>query len=587
MSASVVTVDSDDTPDVVIFFIKLGLEMPKVRIDQLAKTAVEKGAMVVRDFEAPPSQEELQKNRKTRKRHRQLEGLPRPTHLVVDDAVKADRVAKLLKFKSVEAFEQYLRAHGMQCALPIWIIQTTGMLRAQLGRDQRWWKVDLFGSNKASSKATAKKPQSLEEAGNPGSDNEEEERGKNRRFPQNMMIADQLRIMAKLHQKAPIDRLRDPWKSYSLDKTAGRIQNLDFEVNTDTLKLVEKINGIGKSTLGKIEEILSTGTLERITVFQTLDKDRVAMREMMAIWGAGSKKATDLVKQGYRTIEDVRRGLENQELKLERNQKIGVQCFEDFREQMTRNEAEAIGNIIEQAIRRRFGRSEDKLEITIMGSYRRGKKECGDVDLIITHKDYVKTVPPLVLGEVVEVLLDEGHMAFHLTFIAGMKVRRKGDTKEGGYNYSDDNPPKPKPGKESGSSYMGVFHSPTVPGKRRRVDIKFYPHRERAFAWIHFTGCGFFNRSIRLYADVKHNLQLSDHGIFKRGVGGEKGKRLLEDASTEKDVFDFLGLEYKDPHERDCHDAVVYDDGLDEATGQKLINRDFEKFARGDCKWIE
>ena len=48
--------------------------------------------------------------------------------------------------------------------------------------------------------------------------------------------------------------------------------------------------------------------------------------------------------------------------------------------------------------------------------------------------------------------------------------------------------------KFSGSSYMGVFNSPVVEGRRRRVDIKLYPYRERAFASLYFTGNGFFNR---------------------------------------------------------------------------------------------
>ena len=38
--------------------------------------------------------------------------------------------------------------------------------------------------------------------------------------------------------------------------------------------------------------------------------------------------------------------------------------------------------------------------------------------------------------------------------------------------------------------YMGCFYSPVKPGIRRRVDIKFYPYRERAFAALYFTGNG-------------------------------------------------------------------------------------------------
>ncbi len=39
-------------------------------------------------------------------------------------------------------------------------------------------------------------------------------------------------------------------------------------------------------------------------------------------------------------------------------------------------------------------------------------------------------------------------------------------------------------------SYMGCFNSPVHPSRRRRVDIKFYPYRDRAFATLYFTGNG-------------------------------------------------------------------------------------------------
>ncbi|KAI2495369.1 DNA-directed DNA polymerase [Fragilaria crotonensis] len=115
-------------------------------------------------------------------------------------------------------------------------------------------------------------------------------------------------------------------------------------------------------------------------------------------------------------------------------------------------------------------------------------------------------------------------------------------------------------------SYMGVFISQSVPGVRRRIDIKFYPFRERAFASLYFTGCGWFNRSMRLWATRKKNLLLNDHGLFLADGKGHHvprpDEKLLHEALSEADVFDILGLVYKQPHERDCFDDVVSTDGL-------------------------
>ena len=103
----------------------------------------------------------------------------------------------------------------------------------------------------------------------------------------------------------------------------------------------------------------------------------------------------------------------------------------------------------------------------------------------------------------------------------------------------------------SSSSYMGVFHSPVVKGMRRRVDIKLYPYRERAFASLYFTGNGYFNRSMRLRAR-QLSYSLNDHGLFE----ADSRVRVME-ATDESEVFAKLGLQYKDPRERDCFDAAV------------------------------
>ena len=67
--------------------------------------------------------------------------------------------------------------------------------------------------------------------------------------------------------------------------------NLDFEIadDSDILEKLRAIKGIGSRSFDKITEYLSTGTLSRIQEFQT-DPRRVAMKNMMDIWGVGRVK---------------------------------------------------------------------------------------------------------------------------------------------------------------------------------------------------------------------------------------------------------------------------------------------------------
>lgn len=79
-------------------------------------------------------------------------------------------------------------------------------------------------------------------------------------------------------------------------------------------------------------------------------------------------------------------------------------------------------------------------------------------------------------------------------------------------------------------------------------------HHSFPFLFLqYFTGNGWFNRSMRLWATVKFGYQLSDHGIFQRGTK----TRVLQSASTEKEVFDFLQMVWKEPYERNCFNDVI------------------------------
>ena len=212
-------------------------------------------------------------------------------------------------------------------------------------------------------------------------------------------------------------------------------------------------------------------------------------------------KALELVHKGYKKIQDVRVGIEKKKLFLERNQLVGVCCYEDIIEEMTRHEVETIGKIVEQHTQQLYPGA----EVQIMGSYRRGKTGCGDVDVHIAHKSFEKKLPTDALGKVVNILWESGHIAFHLTFLSGMKTGLNSrDFQDSGHSIPNHawelsmGTGDVSTGEKS-SSYMGVFNSPVETGKRRRVDIKLYPYRERIFASLYFTGNGFFNRYACVY----------------------------------------------------------------------------------------
>lgn len=101
----------------------------------------------------------------------------------------------------------------------------------------------------------------------------------------------------------------------------------------------------------------------------------------------------------------------------------------------------------------------------------------------------------------------------------------------------------------------------------RRLDIKVYPRRCFGFALLYFTGSDHFNRSMRLFANKK-GWSLSDRAL--KPLTRVNGKKVARGESvvctSEVDVFIALGVDYKDPRERNCFDVKFLDE--DEANAK-------------------
>lgn len=499
-----------------LLLVPLGLDLSSVRRTLLAQKAHAFGMRVVQNvFEAN-------------------------TIVVSQQVTSLNEVSQILNVDEHQ-LRNYIEKNDVSCVIPSWLASAK---RASWDDDappslMHVWHGDVHKRRRISSDPVREK-QPL-------------------RYKRNLEIAEVFKTLSGLHQSCPLLEV-DPWKAYMFRIVSGRIMNLDFEISRDpeTLRRLSGIIGIGTGSMNKIKEYLETGTLTRIREFET-DPQRVAMKKLMDIWGVGRVKALDLLRRGHSTVESVRDAVKRGEHLLDRNQLVGLDSYEDLLEEMDRKEVERIGEIVKAAAEEACPGA----EVRIMGSFRRLKFTCGDVDVHITHRAHRKQIPEFGLAKIVDILWEQGHLMYHLTFFPGMSSGRTPEdymrssrhipeeawaaTKVPGYMSSK--------GSRS-SSYMGVLRSPVVAGKRRRVDIKFYPYRERIFASLYFTGNGFFNRSMRLWAVTRHRFTLNDHGLFHEGTVD----RVME-ANKEKEVFDKLGLIYKEPHERDSFDAVEAKDG--------------------------
>lgn len=326
---------------------------------------------------------------------------------------------------------------------------------------------------------------------------------------------------------------KDKWRATSYKKAVQTLSNYQFEI-TKASQLQGRRN-FGPKMLKKVNEILRDGKLQK-AIELTSTEEYKALKELVKVHGVGSKVSRDLYKLGLKTIKDLRspRG----QKAISEISRRALHHFEDLQERIPRGEVRAIGERIKVAVKELW--PDQGIYGEIVGSFRRGKPDCGDIDLIFSSTG--TGCPPI--AQLIVHLRKQGIILEDLVDICSKSL-----------------------GKVvlENQSYMGICR--LGPGKlARRLDIKFYPKEVFPFALLHFTGNDHFNRSIRHYCRM-HNMSLSDAGLFpalRRGREGiAKGNKSLLEAKSEQDIFKALGLPYKSPCERNevsqDMNVLVYD----------------------------
>ena len=263
--------------------------------------------------------------------------------------------------------------------------------------------------------------------------------------------------------------------------------------------------GIGDTIMEKLNEYVSTGTLK------VLEREKENPVNIIGeVYGIGPKKATELVEKGITTIEELRK---RQNDVLNETQKVGLKYYEDILQRIPRSEIDQYADV--------FKDSFDKVKTSdsafeIVGSYRRGAQSSGDIDVIITSKS------PSVFTHFVDNLISSGII---------LEVLSRGPSKCLVIT------------KISSSKYA------------RRVDFLYTSKEEYPFSVLYFTGSKIFNTVMRHQA-LTMGLTMNEHGLYKI-EGKKKGGKVEYVFKSEKDIFDYLHMEYKSPVERTDGRAVV------------------------------
>lgn len=310
-----------------------------------------------------------------------------------------------------------------------------------------------------------------------------------------------------------------------IKRILSTLQRLDFEI-TD-IDDIGEVPGFGKGTIRRIKEILETGKLSEIESKYNKKKQAKinSIQELEKIIGVGPKTAKKFVLEyKIRSVNDLKTAIKNGKIKVGDDILLGLKYYGIVQSGIPRKEVISVKKyLIKEA-----HKIDPKLEIMICGSFRRGKKFVGDIDVLMFHPEIINTkyvINPtkydfkFYLEEFVNHLTAEGFLIDHMT-------HRNYKTKYMGFSKYNNNP-------------------------IRRIDIRFFPYNSIYAAMLYFTGPYELNQIMRERAK-KRNMILNEYGLYK--IDEDENKIPLK-ITSEKDVFDYLGMEYLTPEEREAYSS--------------------------------
>jgi NAD-dependent DNA ligase len=269
---------------------------------------------------------------------------------------------------------------------------------------------------------------------------------------------------------------------------------MSYPSNIQSLNELKEKPNIGPAILEKLEEFISTGTLKIIE----REKNN-PINILSDVYGIGPKKAQELVDQGITTIEQLRA---NQAQLLNDTQIVGLKYYEDILKRIPRSEIECYNTLFKNNFL-------ENASYEIVGSYRRRALDSGDIDVILTSNSQS------TFKNFIDILISKKII---------IEVLSRGPSK------------------------CLVITKLNPSSIARRVDFLYTTKEEYPFSILYFTGSKIFNTVMRNQA-LTMGLTMNEHGLYKM-ENKKKVEKVEHIFETERDIFKYLNMEYKEPWER-------------------------------------
>ncbi len=334
----------------------------------------------------------------------------------------------------------------------------------------------------------------------------------------------QLEIDNARESKDKKQGLVNSFRQKQIKNALNLIKKFPKKITNENINEFAELPGIGKGTIDRIKEILKTGKLAELADFEvTEDPKKKIIEDLETIVGVGRATAQDFVNMGIKSVEDLKKKIELNEIKVNDKILLGVKYYGKFMGNIPREEITKVHKLIKKEIdkmNQEYNLDDDsKYIFEICGSYRREKPTSGDIDVLVSK---------------IGTEMSKKESVNHLDrLIKRLKKPIK----------SNDNQPllaDDITDKSYETKYMGFAKYKDNP--YRRIDIRFVTHDVFPSAMLYFTGSAELNLKMRKIAK-KQKLKLSEYGLTK-----EDGTKLS--ITSEYDVFKILKIEYLPPNLR-------------------------------------
>jgi DNA polymerase/3'-5' exonuclease PolX len=327
-------------------------------------------------------------------------------------------------------------------------------------------------------------------------------------------------------QKKQLDKVKqNSFRIKAASVVLSVLKKIPDELTLENYKdKLSHISGIGKGSLERIHEILSTGKLKELGDFVDTKKDKKnSLENLEEIVGIGRAHALELYDKGITSVEILKEKINKKEITVNDKILLGLKYYGKYKMNIPRSEMEQYKELLlhlTKKINKSIALKGDKNEyvLELCGSYRREKLTSNDIDVLISKKGTTHLTKT------------QNHLE---RFVNKLKKPMK-------YNNNQPLLIDSMTDKKIKTKYMGF--SQLLNNPPRRIDIRFINYDSYPAALLYFTGSSDLNKKMRQIAKEK-GYKLSEYGLFNKQ--GE-----LIKANSERDIFHILGMEYLVPRLR-------------------------------------